>query len=139
MATFQNEQITVVKDNGLVSHVFADSTLRASAARSCIGHTRYSTSGSANWTAAQPVFRSAGASGFALAHNGNLTNTTALAASIGMEFTSLLSDSDLVAEMLSIEVERRHFARRGAEDGARTGRRRLLDGHPRSSPGARRA
>jgi amidophosphoribosyltransferase len=104
MATFQNEQITVVKDNGLVSHVFADTTLRALGGSLGIGHTRYSTSGSANWTAAQPVFRSAGTSGFALAHNGNLTNTTALAASIGMEFTSLLSDSDLVAEMLSIEV-----------------------------------
>ena len=29
MATFADRQITVVKDNGLVSHVFADSTLRA--------------------------------------------------------------------------------------------------------------
>jgi amidophosphoribosyltransferase len=104
MATFQNEQITVVKDNGLVSHVFADSTLRALGGSLGIGHTRYSTSGSANWTAAQPVFRSAGASGFALAHNGNLTNTNELAESIGMEFTSLLSDSDLVAEMLALDM-----------------------------------
>jgi amidophosphoribosyltransferase len=104
MATFQNEQITVVKDNGLVSHVFAESTLRALAGALVIGHTRYSTSGSANWTAAQPVFRSAGASGFALAHNGNLTNTTALAETIGIEFTSMLSDSDLVAELLALEV-----------------------------------
>src|SRR6202167_4624716 len=76
MATFQNEQITVVKDNGLVSHVFAESTLRALGGSIVIGHTRYSTSGSANWTAAQPVYRSAGLSGFALGHNGNLTNTT---------------------------------------------------------------
>ncbi|MHB8519018.1 MAG: amidophosphoribosyltransferase [Acidimicrobiales bacterium] len=105
MATFQNQQITVVKDNGLVSHVFAESTLRALAGSLVIGHTRYSTSGSANWTAAQPVYRSAGASGFALAHNGNLTNTTALAADADIEFTSMLSDSDLVAELLAREVE----------------------------------
>jgi amidophosphoribosyltransferase len=104
MATFQNEQITVVKDNGLVSHVFAETTLRALAGSLVIGHTRYSTSGSANWTAAQPVFRSAGASGFALAHNGNLTNTTALADAVGIEFTTMLSDSDLVAELLALEV-----------------------------------
>src|ERR1700691_2777896 len=104
MATFQNQQITVVKDNGLVSHVFADTTLRALAGSIVIGHTRYSTSGSANWTAAQPVFRSAGASGFALAHNGNLTNTTALADAVGIEFTTMLSDSDLVAELLAFEV-----------------------------------
>jgi amidophosphoribosyltransferase len=106
MATFQNQQITVVKDNGLVSHVFAESTLRALAGALVIGHTRYSTSGSANWTAAQPVYRSAGASGFALAHNGNLTNTTALAAEADIEYTSMLSDSDLVAELLAREVER---------------------------------
>ena len=114
MATFQNEQITVVKDNGLVSHVFADSTLRALGGSLVIGHTRYSTSGSANWTAAQPVYRSAGASGFALAHNGNLTNTTALAEEVGIQFTSMLSDSDLVAELLAREVERGRVARRGA-------------------------
>lgn len=105
MATFQNQQITVVKDNGLVSHVFAESTLRALAGSLVIGHTRYSTSGSANWTAAQPVYRSAGTSGFALAHNGNLTNTTALAESVGVLFTSMLSDSDLVAELLAREVD----------------------------------
>lgn len=105
MATFQNKQITVVKDNGLVSHVFAETTLRALAGSLVIGHTRYSTSGSANWTAAQPVYRSAGSSGFALAHNGNLTNTTALAETVGIQMTSMLSDSDLVAELLAREVE----------------------------------
>ncbi len=105
MATFNNQQITVVKDNGLVSHVFAETTLRALAGSLVIGHTRYSTSGSANWTAAQPVYRSAGLSGFALAHNGNLTNTTALADEAGIQFTSMLSDSDLVAELLAREVE----------------------------------
>ncbi|MFZ1062466.1 MAG: amidophosphoribosyltransferase [Acidimicrobiales bacterium] len=105
MATFHNQQITVVKDNGLVSHVFADTTLRALAGSLVIGHTRYSTSGSANWTAAQPVFRSAGSSGFAIAHNGNLTNTSELADKAGIAVTSMLSDSDLVAELLAREVE----------------------------------
>ena len=105
MATFNNQQITVVKDNGLVSHVFAETTLRALAGSLVIGHTRYSTSGSANWTAAQPVYRSAGSSGFAIAHNGNLTNTTQLADEAGIQFTSMLSDSDLVAELLAREVE----------------------------------
>ena len=105
MATFHDHQITVVKDNGLVSHVFAETTLRALAGSHVIGHTRYSTSGSANWTAAQPVYRSAGESGFAIAHNGNLTNTTALADAAGIQFTSMLSDSDLVAELLARQVE----------------------------------
>ncbi|MBW4078408.1 MAG: amidophosphoribosyltransferase [Acidobacteria bacterium] len=106
MATYHNQQITVVKDNGLVSHVFADTTLRALAGSIVIGHTRYSTSGSANWTAAQPVYRSAGRSGFAIAHNGNLTNTSALADAADIRVTSMLSDSDLVAELLARAVER---------------------------------
>jgi len=106
MATFNNHQITVVKDNGLVSHVFTDATLRALAGSHVIGHTRYSTSGSANWTAAQPVFRSAAGSIFAIAHNGNLTNTVALAEEAGIQVTSMLSDSDLVAELLARAVDR---------------------------------
>jgi amidophosphoribosyltransferase len=105
MATFSNEQITVVKDNGLVSHVFTEAALSALVGSIVIGHTRYSTSGSANWTAAQPVYRSAGASGFALAHNGNLTNTHELAEAAGLRVSSVLSDSDLMAELLSREVE----------------------------------
>ena len=105
MAACHDHQITVVKDNGLVSHVFSDASLRALRGSSVIGHTRYSTSGSANWTAAQPVFRSAGGVVFALAHNGNLTNTHDLAAEAGIAVTSMLSDSDLVAELLAREVE----------------------------------
>jgi amidophosphoribosyltransferase len=105
MATFDNDQITVVKDNGLVSHVFTDATLRALTGHHVIGHTRYSTSGSANWTAAQPVFRSAGGTVLALAHNGNLTNTAELADAAGIQFTSMLSDSDLVAELVARRVE----------------------------------
>lgn len=106
MATYHDAHITVVKDNGLVSHVFTDTTLRALAGDVVIGHTRYSTSGSANWTAAQPVFRSANGHDFALAHNGNLTNPTALAQAADLEFTAMLSDSDLVAELIALAVER---------------------------------
>ncbi len=106
MAAYQDGRITVTKDNGLVSHVFADAALSALGGELVIGHTRYSTSGSANWTAAQPVYRSAGSAGFALAHNGNLTNTAALAAAAGLETSHYLSDSDLVAELLAREIER---------------------------------
>ncbi|MBU6496091.1 MAG: amidophosphoribosyltransferase [Acidobacteria bacterium] len=104
MASAHDGQITVVKDNGLVSHVFTDATLRALIGSEAIGHTRYSTSGSANWTAAQPVFRSTPDATFALGHNGNLTNTHALAERAGIRVTSMLSDSDLVAELVARAV-----------------------------------
>ncbi len=131
MATFNNHQITVVKDNGLVSHVFSDAALRALAGAHVIGHTRYSTSGSANWTAAQPVFRSAAGSIFAIAHNGNLTNTDALAEEAGIEFTSMLSDSDLVAELLARAVDRGASVSEALKRGPGPSRGRVLDGHPR--------
>ena len=105
MATSDGRQITVVKDNGLVNHVFTETTLQALTGSLAIGHTRYSTSGSANWTAAQPAFRSAGRAGFALAHNGNLTNTHELATAAGLDSRSLLSDSDLLAELIARVVE----------------------------------
>jgi len=116
MATYDGEEITVVKDNGLVSSVFDESTLLSLSGSFVIGHTRYSTSGSANWTAAQPVYRSAGSSGFALGHNGNLTNTRELAALAGMQEQTMLSDSDLLAEMLAHRVEAGQSLEKAMED-----------------------
>lgn len=101
MAVSDGETITVFKDMGLVSNVFDERTLTALGGELAIGHTRYSTTGASTWRNAQPVFRSVGAAGFALAHNGNLTNTAELADELGMLPGVLASDSDLVAEMVS--------------------------------------
>ena len=68
---------------GLVQDVFPPRTLRSLTGDLAIGHTRYSTTGSAVWENSQPVFRHVGANGIALAHNGNLTNTASLASSVG--------------------------------------------------------
>ena len=77
MAVSDGETITVVKDMGLVSHVFDDRTLAPLDGHLAIGHTRYSTTGSSTWRNAQPVYRDVGDAGFALGHNGNLVNTAA--------------------------------------------------------------
>ena len=84
IATTDGTDITVVKDMGLVSAVFDDRTLDALDGNLAIGHTRYSTTGSSKWHNAQPVFRDMGHTQFALGHNGNLTNTAALATEAGM-------------------------------------------------------
>jgi amidophosphoribosyltransferase len=105
MAVFDEGEITVVKDNGLVSSVFDERTIGSLIGSIVIGHTRYATSGLANWTAAQPVYRSSGASGFALGHNGNLTNTDLLAEKAGILPGIVPSDSDLIAELLSHRVD----------------------------------
>ena len=65
---------------GLVTQVFDERRLAPLQGHLAIGHNRYSTTGSSSWQNAQPVYRSVGDAGFALGHNGNLTNTAELAA-----------------------------------------------------------
>ena len=105
MAVSDREHLTVTKEMGLVSHVFDDRTLATLEGELAIGHTRYSTTGSSEWWNAQPVYRSTGDLNFALGHNGNLTNTAALAAETAMLPGTVASDTDLMAELLALEVE----------------------------------
>src|SRR5579864_9044187 len=103
MAVADGEAITVVKDMGLVTTVFDEHTMACLPGHLAIGHTRYSTTGASTWRNAQPVYRAVGgAAGFALGHNGNLTNTAALAEQAGMLPGVVASDSDLVAELLAL-------------------------------------
>ncbi|MGE3324278.1 MAG: amidophosphoribosyltransferase [Acidimicrobiia bacterium] len=104
MAVADGRHLTVMKDEGLVAHVFDDRTLAALTGNLAIGHTRYSTTGSSVWANAQPVYRDAGHHEFALGHNGNLTNTMQLADDLGMLPGAVTSDSDLIAEMLARSV-----------------------------------
>jgi amidophosphoribosyltransferase len=107
MAVSDGETMTVVKDQGLVASVFDERTLAGLDGELAIGHCRYSTTGSSTWRNAQPAYRE---EGFALAHNGNLVNTAALAAEAGMLQGTVTSDSDLVAEMLAAAMARQHTA-----------------------------
>ncbi len=111
IAVSDGETITVVKDMGLVTQVFDERRLAALDGHLAIGHNRYSTTGSSTWRNAQPVYRSVGDTGFALGHNGNLTNTAALAERLGMlpglaapaaEVDST-TDSALIAELIANE------------------------------------
>jgi len=101
MAVSDGETVTVVREMGLVTTVFSERTLSCLPGHLAIGHTRYSTTGASEWRNAQPVFRPVGRAGFALGHNGNLTNTAALAEQAGMLPGVVASDSDLVAELLA--------------------------------------
>jgi amidophosphoribosyltransferase len=100
MAVSDGDVITVMKDMGLVTTVFDERKLSALRGHMAIGHTRYSTAGSSDWMHAQPVYRAVGRAGFALGHNGNLTNTAELGQAAGMLPGLVSSDSDLVAELL---------------------------------------
>jgi amidophosphoribosyltransferase len=107
MAVSDGAEMFVVKDMGLVTNVFNERNLAGLQGHLAIGHTRYSTTGASTWHNAQPVYRTSSPNpdrqhtvAFALGHNGNLTNTDALAAEIGMLPGTATSDSDLIAELL---------------------------------------
>ncbi len=101
MAVSDGETIMVYKDMGLVSNVFDEHSLATLQGFLAIGHTRYSTTGSSTWKNAQPAYRPVGPAGFALGHNGNLTNTERLAEKAGMLPGMFTSDSDVLAELLA--------------------------------------
>ncbi len=104
MAVSDGAAITVVKDQGLVASVFDDRSLAGLVGHLAIGHCRYSTTGSSTWRNAQPAYRDAGQRQFALGHNGNLTNTEALATEAGMLPGTVTSDTDVIAELLAHEL-----------------------------------
>jgi amidophosphoribosyltransferase len=105
MAVSDGDTITVVKDMGLVTSVFGARSLSALQGHLGLGHVRYSTSGASTWQSAQPVYRSVGAAGFALGHNGNLTNVAALEEAAGMLPGVLDTDSDVIAELVARAME----------------------------------
>ena len=112
IAVSDGETITVVKDMGLVTQVFDERRLAPLDGHLAIGHNRYSTTGSSTWRNAQPVYRSVGDAGFALGHNGNLTNTddarraardAARAGRADVADVDSTTDSALIAELVAHE------------------------------------
>ncbi len=78
IAVSDGEDILVFKDLGLVSQVFSEQNLAPLQGSIGIGHTRYSTTGRNIWKNSQPLYRMFKDEVFAIAHNGNLTNTDEL-------------------------------------------------------------
>jgi amidophosphoribosyltransferase len=99
-------QLTVLRDMGLVAHVFSEQQLQALPGDVAIGHTRYSTTGSALWANAQPVVHHGRERRVALGHNGNLTNSAELREELvaaGIRFSSS-SDTEVIAAFLALEA-----------------------------------
>jgi amidophosphoribosyltransferase len=94
--------IIAIRDQGLVSQVFDENTLRSLLGDMAIGHVRYSTTGSSEWENAQPIVRDDRRT-LALAHNGNLINAVELHAELrgaDVPFRST-SDSEIIAALLA--------------------------------------
>jgi amidophosphoribosyltransferase len=87
-----------------------DSVIRALPGRTSIGHVRYSTTGSSAMRNVQPLFAELAEGGFAVAHNGNLSNAMKLRRTLNRRGSIFQSTSDteviihLVATSTHVEL-----------------------------------
>ncbi|MBV8155444.1 MAG: amidophosphoribosyltransferase [Candidatus Eremiobacteraeota bacterium] len=89
------------KAMGLLSAIFDEDILSDLSGHIAVGHTRYSTTGSSIVVNAQPLLERTELGDFAFAHNGNLTNTDDLRATLSP--TTVLqatSDSEVMAKLI---------------------------------------
>ena len=92
------------KEMGLLGAIFDEDDLAALRGHIAVGHTRYSTTGSSVVLNAQPLMENSEIGEFAFAHNGNLTNTEDLRASLGVDAVSdASSDSEVMAKAIVLE------------------------------------
>jgi amidophosphoribosyltransferase len=103
IAVSEQGRLTALRDLGLVTQVFSEQKLHGLQGQVAIGHTRYSTTGSSQWSNAQPLVQHGRVRTVALGHNGNLVNAGVLReelAAAGMTLRAT-SDSELVAALIA--------------------------------------
>jgi amidophosphoribosyltransferase len=103
IAVSDDGHLTVLRDMGLVAQVFSEQKLRGLRGQLAIGHTRYSTTGSTQWTNAQPLVQHGRARTVALGHNGNLVNASELRGELALDGVKLAtsSDTELIAALIA--------------------------------------
>jgi amidophosphoribosyltransferase len=103
IAVSEGGSLTVLRDMGLVAQVFDEQQLQALPGEVAIGHTRYSTTGGAHWSNAQPLVHHGRTRTVALGHNGNLTNSGELREELiadGLRFGST-ADTEVIAALIA--------------------------------------
>ncbi len=101
IATADGDEVKVYTDMGLVSQVFSENELAELQGHIAIGHTRYSTTGSSTVENAQPILVQSDLGPVAVAHNGNIVNSTYLLERLHErdEVTESSTDSELIARL----------------------------------------
>jgi amidophosphoribosyltransferase len=103
IAVSDGRSLRIHKNMGLVTQVFDEEVIQSLPGISAIGHTRYSTTGSSILCNAQPISGTSRVGDIAVAHNGNLVNTSALRAELeaeGCRFETT-NDSEVIAKLLA--------------------------------------
>ena len=95
IVTFDGSQFFAERHRGLIGDAFTKQAVldRLKGSRA-IGHTRYSTTGGDEMRNVQPFFAEFAGGGFAVAHNGNITNAMTLRANLQREGSIFHTTSD---------------------------------------------
>jgi amidophosphoribosyltransferase len=103
IAVSDRGRLTVLREMGLVTQVFDEQKVRGLRGQLAIGHTRYSTTGSAQWSNAQPIVQHGRHRTVALGHNGNLVNAGELRDELSADGVRLgsSSDTELIAALIA--------------------------------------
>jgi amidophosphoribosyltransferase len=98
IVSFDGNRFQSERRIGLVGDAFSKpATMDRLRGRSAVGHTRYSTTGEQMIRNVQPMFAELSTGGFAVAHNGNITNGLALRKTLVAEGAICQSTSDTEA------------------------------------------
>ena len=103
ITTYDGEKFHNERHMGLVGENFGGDLTTRLPGSSAIGHNRYSTQGKPAVRNIQPIFADLANTGFALAHNGNLTNAVALRRELinqGAIFQSTM-DTEVVLQLVA--------------------------------------
>lgn len=107
IVSYNGQSFYTHKGLGLVSDVFNDNRVMASLPGNCaIGHNRYATTGATLVRNIQPLYADFEFGGFAVAHNGNLTNANTLRKNLvkrGCIFQST-TDSEAFIHLIAISL-----------------------------------
>ncbi len=104
IVSYDGKQFNAHRDSGRVGDIFSSGAVMSSLKGfSSIGHNRYSTTGESAMRNVQPLFADLDTGGFALAHNGNLTNARHLRSQLvkrGSIFQST-SDTEVILHLIA--------------------------------------
>ena len=110
IVTFDNKHFHAERRMGLVSDTFTKtSVLGRLKGHSAIGHVRYSTTGGTLLRNVQPLFADLALGGFAIAHNGNLTNALSVRLELVKEGAIFQSTSDTETILQLVAKSKKSF------------------------------
>jgi len=108
IVSFDGTDFYTHKAMGLVDATFSkEKVIEKLKGHAAIGHNRYSTTGEASLRNVQPIYADLALGGFAVAHNGNLTNAAAIREELvnkGSLFQSS-SDTEVIVHLMAVSLK----------------------------------